>query len=117
MSLQPNRAPAVAGETPHVRCARQKHIEEALALFELAMAQTAQATLDEVSPTVAPLFHAGDPPEDLDFSLRNFTAPNPICDPNAFYAKTAVGEGRAIPSPVPPSTTKVVRKERAEGKA
>lgn len=38
------------------------------------------------------LFHTGSPLEDLGFSLRNFTAANPVDDPNAVYARTAARE-------------------------
>lgn len=39
-----------------------------------------------------PLFHAGSPPEDLSFSMREFSAAD---DPNPVFAKIVAGKGRA----------------------
>lgn len=40
--------------------------------------------------------------DDLGYSLRNFLAVNPVCDPNVVYARIAVREGRTQVGYVPP---------------
>lgn len=47
------------------------------------------------------LFHAGSPPEDLNYSLRNFVAADPVEDPNVLYARIAVRQGRTMAGFVP----------------